>query len=153
MEKVNKILSGDYLLTVLSSRTPNAFNKLLDRKFKEAGIKLTRQQWSVLAVLWKQDGCAQTHIAEKTSKDNPGVTRLLDNLERNKFIKRKSSKTDRRQRLIYLTQKSIDLKSKTLEIVSEGIDDAIKDIPEQDLITWAETFDKIFKNIQTLSNS
>ncbi len=153
MEKVNEILSSDYLLDVLSSRTPNAFNKLLDKRFREENIKLTRQQWSVLAVLWKKDKCPQTYLAEKTAKDNPGITRLLDNLEREKFIKRKSSKTDRRQRLVHLTKKSIDLKPKTLEIVSKSIDDAIKDIPENDLVIWAETFNKIFDNIQKLSES
>ncbi len=152
MGELNDILSDDYLFTILSNRTPNAFNKLLDRRFREANIKLTRQQWSILAVLWKKDGCPQTYLAEKTSKDNPGITRLLDNLEREKFIKRKNSKNDRRQRLVYLTKKSIDLKEQILEIVNSSIDDAIKDIPEKELIIWATTFDKIFDNIKKLSD-
>ncbi len=153
MDNLNNILSNDYLLTILSSRTPNAFNKLLDKRFREANIKLTRQQWSVLAVLWKKDKCPQTYLADKTSKDNPGITRLLDNLEREKFIKRKSSKADRRQRLVHLTKKSLDLKPQILEIVSLSIDDAIKGIPESDLINLTNTFKKIFDNIQRLAES
>lgn len=145
-------ISNKYILTILSNRTPNAFNKLLDKNFRKANIKLTRQQWSVLAVLWEEDGYTQSQIAEKTFRDDPGVTRLLDNLERSGYLMRIVGRTDRRQRLIYLTPKSKEVKREAIKIMDETIRNVIKGIPIEDIKVFKKTFEKIYQNLKVYNS-
>lgn len=142
-------IPNKYILTILSNRTPNAFSRLLDKNFRKENIKLTRQQWSVLAVLWEEDGFTQSQIAEKTLRDDPGVTRLLDNLERAGYLMRIVGRTDRRQRLIYLTPKSKEIKHKAIKIVDKTIKEVIKGIPLEDIKVFMETFEKIYQNLKS----
>lgn len=141
-------LEKDYIFKILSYRTPVTFHKLMDLKLRKSNIYLTKQQWSVLAILWENDGCTQNFIAEKIYKDKPGVTRLVDNLQRAGYVKRKLSEKDRRQRLVHLTPKSKAMKNKVVDILDETIKIATKDISEKKLIKFMEIFDTIFNNIE-----
>lgn len=143
-------IPDDYILTILSNRTPNAFSRLLDKNFRNVDIKLTKQQWSILAILWEKDGCTQSEIAEKTFRDDPGVTRLLDNLESSGYLKRVIGKVDKRQRIIYLTPKSNRMKIKAIDIVNKTIKEVVKGISLKDIELFKNTFEKIYQNIKSM---
>ncbi|MEJ7674181.1 MAG: MarR family transcriptional regulator [Chitinophagaceae bacterium] len=73
---------------------------------KRSGLDITIEQWSVLYHLWKEDGQSQQQLCDATFRDKPGITRLVDNLEKLKLVKRVPSKDDRRINLIYLTKEA-----------------------------------------------
>lgn len=72
---------------------------------------ITFQQYNVLRIVKGagEDGIATTLIAERMIERNPGVTRLIDRLERKKLLKRKRSKTDRRVVTCRATASGVDL--------------------------------------------
>lgn len=92
MDKLD-LVSSENKYNLLSGRVALLLNRFLSQQFKNKGISLTREQWSVLAVLWKADGCSQQMIANSTSRDKPSVTRLIDNLVKEGYVKRKSHET------------------------------------------------------------
>ena len=49
------------------------------------------------------DGKSQNEIAEKTIRDKVSVTKIIDNLEKHKLVKRALDEKDRRVRRIFLT--------------------------------------------------
>ncbi|MEI9955734.1 MAG: MarR family transcriptional regulator [Ferruginibacter sp.] len=53
--------------------------------------------------LWKEDGLSQQQLCDATFRDKPSITRLVDNLEKVKLVKRNASKEDRRINMIVLT--------------------------------------------------
>ncbi len=132
---------------LLSARTLDTFSKMLSRRFRENDISLTNEQCSILTVLWKEeDGCSQQVLADKTYRDKPSITRLVDNLEKDKWVERRAHPTDRRQNLIYLTAKAKKIEAKVFDIIQETIEIGVKGIDEKDVIKFKETFEKIYNN-------
>jgi MarR family transcriptional regulator, transcriptional regulator for hemolysin len=90
------------------------------RKIKEYGYEITPEQGHVLNTIGESEGISQSEIADRTMKDKPTITRILDILERKKLINRKSDTGDRRAYKIFLTaagREKIDLFRKIIEEV------------------------------------
>lgn len=140
-------LTDENKYNLLTGRVPLLLNRFLLKKFKDNDIYLTREQWSILAVLWKSDGCSQQTLAEATYRDKPSVTRLIDNLEKEGYVERRADKNDRRLNLIFLTQKGKDIEIPMMNIVNETIDIATKDLTEEQTLHIRDSFQLIFENI------
>lgn len=101
----------------------------LNANFKEYGYPVTHEQWSIMIRLWEEDGLTQNKLSSLTGKDQPSVSRLINNLEKNDLVKRVEHPVDKRTNLIFLTAKGkklqiglIEQAQKTIEQISEGID-------------------------------
>jgi len=140
-------LSNENKYNLLTGRIPLLLNRFLVKKFKDNNIYLTREQWSILAVLWKNDGCSQQVLAEATYRDKPSITRLIDNLEKEGYVERKADKNDRRLNLIFLTQKGRDIEIPMMKIVNETIDIATTNLTEEQILNIRDSFQLIFDNI------
>lgn len=138
---------------LLISRTPMALSRALHHNFRAENITISKEQFSILVVLWKGDGCTQQYLSEQTFRDNPGVTRLLATLEKEKFIFRKNPANDKRTNLVFLTQKAKDLEEKVTQIVQKTICQAIYNFTEEEAKTLKYLLEKIFKNLQEAKNS
>ena len=64
--------------------------------------------------LWDQPNQTQSQLHKKIGIEQPTAVRTLDRMERDGFITRKLSKTDRRRIDICLTQKAHDIKEPLL---------------------------------------
>jgi len=144
------ILSHENKFNLLAGRVPLLLNRFISQQFKKAGIELTREQWSVLAVLWKKDGCSQQVIADETSRDKPGVTRLIDNLVKEGYVERRNDPNDRRLNLIYLTKKGKNIEQSVLESVNETIEIATKGLTEEEILFIRDCFQTIYDNIKSV---
>jgi len=140
-------IEDEDILHLLTGRTPLNLNRFLSYNLKEAGISLTKEQWSVMAVLWKNDGCTQQVLADATDRGRAGITRLLDNLEKEGFIERRASKADRRANLIFLTKRGIAIEKEVVAVVEETISAITKNISDDEIKRLRIIFEKINKNI------
>ena len=143
------ILTIENLYSILSGRTHSVFNRALLNNFKNNNITLTKEQWTILGVLWQDDGCSQQTLADRTYKDKPGITRLIDNLEKENFVERRPDAKDRRLNLIFLTPKGKKIEKEVMTIVNQTIKDAIKGINSENLQIVKETFLQIYDNLET----
>jgi DNA-binding MarR family transcriptional regulator len=75
----------------------------LNEEFRRAGLDIMAEQWALIYRLYQQDGINQQELAELTSRDNASVTRSLLVLEKKRFIERRQSEQDRRNRLLFIT--------------------------------------------------
>ena len=142
------ILTSENKYDLLAGRVPLLLNRFLSQKLKLKGIGLTREQWSVLAILWKEDGCSQQTIADATNRDKPSITRLIDNLVKEGFVSREHHKTDRRTNLIYLTDKGKDIKQSVMEVVNETIDQSTEGLSQEQILIIRDAFQLIYNNIK-----
>jgi DNA-binding MarR family transcriptional regulator len=101
-----------------------------------------------LGVLWQDDGCSQQTLADRTHKDKPGITRLIDNLEKESLVERRPDAKDRRLNLIFLTPKGKIIEREVIEIVNQTLEDAIKGIDPENLKIVRDTFQKIYDNLE-----
>ena len=71
-----------------------------------AGMGITHRQWEVLAWISYLGELSQTELAEKMGIEVPTLVGVLDRMERDGWIQRIPSETDRRKKLIRVTEKS-----------------------------------------------
>lgn len=70
---------------------------------------LTTEQWGVLSRLIEEEGYNQRSLADKNLKDQAALTRILDLLEKKGLVRRTRSEQDRREFLIFITDKGREL--------------------------------------------
>jgi len=133
-------------LGYMMGRAARSIGTRLNRNFTEAGYDVTCEQWSVLVNLWQTNGQSQQDLAGTTCKDKTSMTRLIDNMEKHNLVVRIPSKTDRRQKLIYLTKKGRDLQEKLVKIVHKTLKDAQKGVSARDITRCKNVLARVYEN-------
>ncbi len=134
------------IFAIMNGKVSAAINRKLYRNFRQDGIEITPEQWTVLIFLWKQDGVTQQELCNATFKDKPSMTRLIDNMERQHLVVRISDKRDRRINLIHLTKDGKGLEERAFLIAKQTLKEALCDITIDELRVSQEVLRKIFYN-------
>jgi len=143
----NQFKRGE-LYSFITGKASIAVARRLQKKFKGAGVDITIEQWSVLYHLWKEDGVSQQDLCDSTFRDKPSITRLVDNLEKLKLVKRTPSKNDRRKNLIYLTKEAQYLQDKTMAIAGETVNEALKGVSNTHIEVAKEVLQLVYDNLK-----
>ncbi len=93
-----------------------ALSRKITRTYKDsvASMGLTHGQFFMLIVLYEEDGLLPSQLADKAALDRPTTTGLLDRLERDGWIERRSDRTDRRTVRVHLTPKALEQRAAIL---------------------------------------
>ena len=135
------------LYSFVTGKASTAMARRLQRNFKQAGIEITIEQWSVLYHLWKEDGMSQQQLCAATFRDKPSMTRLVDNLEKLKLVKRVASKNDRRINLICLTPEARPLQDQTMEIANQTLNKSLEGVTSAQIDIAKEVLQKMYDNL------
>lgn len=111
----------------------NFLRQYIQVKIKENGLNITFEMLEVLSVLWKKDGINQQEIADQTLRDKSSMTYLIDNLVKRGMVKRTEDGSDRRNKLIYLTDEARALKEQLHPWVAEVYEKATVNIEIESL--------------------
>ena len=121
--------------------------KHLAEVFKKNGVNLTAEQYLVMDTLWNEGTLTQQAIAFIIQKDKNSVTQFIDNLEKKGLVTRSVAKDDRRVNNIVVTEEGMALKDSTKQLAIDTMNQALKDIPEDDVQTFVTVLKKICCNI------
>jgi DNA-binding MarR family transcriptional regulator len=72
---------------------------------------------------------------------------LIDNLEKQKLVKRMPSKTDRRINLVCLTPAAIELQDRTIMIANQTMDEALIGISRDEINVVKNVFQRVYDNL------
>ena len=134
------------VFAILNGKVSTAINRKLSRNFRQNGIEITPEQWTILLSLWEKDGITQQDLCNATFKDKPSMTRLIDNMERQHLVVRISDKKDRRTNLVHLTKTGRELEGKAFVIANQTLKEALQDVSLEELKIAQEVLRKIFTN-------
>ncbi len=137
------------IFDILTGKISTTINRTLLRAFAQKDLNITTEQWSVLSSLWQEDKITQQQLCDLTRKDKPSMTRLLDNLQKNKLIVRVPHASDRRINLIHLTQDGVRLREKVTQTVKEIVDKALMGISDEEISTSRNVLTKIIHNLDS----
>lgn len=135
------------LYSVINAMAAAAVARRMQKNFRDAGLDITIEQWSVLYHLWKEDGLSQQDLCNRTFRDKPSITRLIDNLEKLKLVKRTTSKHDKRKNQIYLTDSAKDLQQHTIDLANKTMDEALVGIAKDEIETVKIVLQKVYDNL------
>ena len=134
------------VFAILNGKVSTAINRKLSRNFRQNGIEITPEQWTILLSLWEKDGITQQDLCNATFKDKPSMTRLIDNMEKQHLVVRISDKKDKRTNLVYLTKTGRELESQSFKIAISTLHEALQGITLDELKIGQEVLRKIFTN-------
>jgi DNA-binding MarR family transcriptional regulator len=135
------------LYSVINGMASTAVARRLQKNFRYAGLEITIEQWSVLYHLWKEDGLSQQELCNRTFRDKPSITRLIDNLEKQHLVQRVASPTDRRINLVQLTDTAKDLQQITIDLANQTMAEALVGVDKKDIETVKSVFQKVYDNL------
>lgn len=151
MDEYDKII--DQSIGYLVGRLSRAIIKRLSKKFQNAGMDISYEQWSILVHLYRRDGQTQQALARTAVKDKAAVTRLLNGLEKKNIVLRIPDQNDKRSNLVYLTNKAKELRPHLVGFVEEMLQEAEQGIDPGEMIRCREIINNIFENFDRLNNS
>jgi DNA-binding MarR family transcriptional regulator len=142
----NQFKRGE-LYSFITGKASTAIARRLQKNFKDASIDITIEQWSVLYHLWKEEGQSQQQLCEATFRDKPSITRLVDNLEKSKLLKRVASKNDRRSNHIFLTKEGKTLEQKTMEVANRTLNEALEGVTNTQIEMAKKVLQTVYDNL------
>lgn len=143
----NQFKRGE-LYSFITGKASTAIARRLQKNFKQNGVDITIEQWSVLYHLWKQDGMSQQELCNATFRDKPSITRLVDNLEKLKMVKRVASKEDRRRNLIHLTDTARRLQDQSMELANQTLNEALEGVDPADIDLCKSVLQRVYDNLK-----
>lgn len=134
------------IFALLNGRVSSALSRRLTQKFKENEFQLNSDQWAVLMNLARKDGIIQQQLCDLTYKDKPGMTRLIDSMEKQGLVMRLASQEDKRERKILLTKAGKDLEEKARYVANRTLKEALKGLTQSEIKVCQDVLRKVFIN-------
>jgi len=131
-------------LTGLASRL---LNNMLVKRFQEAGIELTAEQWGAIILLLNSDAMTQGQLAERLYLEKSSVSRLVGGLERRGWIARTKSPDDSRHKLVSPTPKVLDTAERCTAIARAVLEEAQRGMTEDERLVCRSFLTRIIANL------
>lgn len=110
------------------SEMRNSLRQHIQVKIKEHNLNITFELLEIIALLWRKDGVNQQELADVAIKDKSSMTYLIDNLVKRNLVTRVEDESDRRNKLIFLTEDGKLLQKKLHPLVIEMYDKATAEV-------------------------
>lgn len=104
---------------------------------------LTPQQFGLLGFLWREDGLSQSLLSARSQIDRTTMGGLIDRLEKEGLVVRKSDPVDRRAYRICLTEKGKALEPNLVPIALRAQEMMIAKLEPQEVETLKSLLEKI----------
>ena len=144
--RINQFKRGE-LYSVINGMASTAVARRLQKNFRNAGLDITIEQWTVLYHLWKEDCLSQQELCNRTYRDKPSTTRLIHNLEKQKLVKRASNKNDKRSNLVCLTEAGKSLQETTLLLANQTMNEALSGVKKDNIEIVKSVLQKVYDNL------
>lgn len=135
-------------LTGLASRL---LSNMLGKRFQEAGIEMTAEQWGVIILLLNSDAMTQGQIGERLYLEKSSVSRLVGGLERRGWVVRKKSFGDSRQKLVSATPKALETAERCAVIARAIINEAQRGMTGDEQLVCRSFLFRIIANLQEIA--
>lgn len=126
--------------------TVRAVRGRLDRSLQDAGLRLG--QYQLLRLLWDQDGLTPRELAERLDVEMPTVTRTVQRLLRDGFVRREAHPDDARSVRIYLTERGREQRERVFHILDRETEHALSGFTPIDRENLIALMERIAENVR-----
>lgn len=128
-------------------RASRLLSQNLQSELNSLEIRITIEQWSLLFVLWEEEGLSQTELGERVSKDKPTTTRMLKLLKDRKLLRRQKDNVDRRAYHLFLTAEGRGVVEATIPLMKKVLSKAQKGLSEKEISELKNTLKIVNQNL------
>lgn len=141
--------NGGFLLTKIKQLGDRIFERILAEKNIDA---FNGAQGRILYVLWQEDGVPIKIISEKSGLAITSLTTMLERMEKNGLISRKTDEADKRKTLLFLTDKAKKLKEAYDSVSNEMGNIYYRDFTDKEILQFEEYLNRIRVNLEEWSD-
>ncbi len=123
--------------------------RILNKRFEEAGFKITSTEWTIITYLHNK-AHSQIDLVKETGWNKVAINRLIRNLHEQKIVDRQILPTDRRFNIIVLTELGEEIYNQLSHIAAETISEARNTITNEEFKMCINLMQKITKNLKQL---
>lgn len=113
-----------------------------------SSLGITRVQWVALYYMSKYEGISQKELGQKMNIQGSSVARLIDRMERDGYVQRQRSRTDRRIIQLLLTPKGKEFNQKLIPEGEKMSRIFSNHISEEEMEIFLNVLKKIEKNLE-----
>ena len=136
--------NGGFLVTKIKQLGDRIFERILAEKNIDA---FNGAQGRILYVLWQEDGVPIKIISEKSGLAITSLTTMLERMEKNGLISRKTDEADKRKTLLFLTDKAKELKEAYDSVSNEMGNIYYRDFTDKEILQFEEYLNRIRVNL------
>ncbi|MBE6004685.1 MAG: radical SAM mobile pair system MarR family transcriptional regulator [Lachnospiraceae bacterium] len=141
--------NGGFLVTKIKQLGDRIFERILAKKNIDA---FNGAQGRILYVLWQEDGVPIKIISEKSGLAITSLTTMLERMEKNGLISRKTDEADKRKTLLFLTYKAKELKEAYDSVSNEMGNIYYRDFTDKEILQFEEYLNRIRVNLEEWSD-
>jgi len=141
--------NGGFLVTKIKQLGDRIFERILAEKNIDA---FNGAQGRILYVLWQEDGVPIKIISEKSGLAITSLTTMLERMEKNGLISRKTDEADKRKTLLFLTDKAKELKEAYDSVSNEMGIIYYRDFTDKEILQFEEYLNRIRVNLEEWSD-
>ena len=123
-------------------------HKKISKVFSDKDFPVTVEQFSVLALLWYKEGVNQQYIADNLKRNKATITRIIENMIKTNLIVKVPDQLDKRNKLLFLTQKGKELQHDMVESSGSVYYEALENLQEHEIKSILTILKKITKNLE-----
>jgi len=131
-----------YLLSRVSART----NQLWVRQLRDHGLTIGR--WQVLNVLSTYDGSRIGTIADLSGGEQPAVSRVIDQMERDGLVKRRPSLNDSRAVEVWITQRGREIYTELMPEAKAFVARMLRTLSDAESKQMTDLLERLFSDLQ-----
>jgi DNA-binding MarR family transcriptional regulator len=120
----------DEYIGVVISDVARLLRTEFDRRVRKLGI--TRAQWLMLTRLHRKPGASHSELAEMLEVEKATAGRMIDRLEANGWVTRRTEVGDRRVKRVYLTAEAERVHRRIWHVAEATVEDAMGDLSAQE---------------------
>lgn len=141
--------NGGFLVTKIKQLGDRIFERILAEKNIDA---FNGAQGRILYVLWQEDGVPIKIISKKSGLAITSLTTMLERMEKNGLISRKTDEADKRKTLLFLTDKAKELKEAYDSVSNEMGNIYYRDFTDKEILQFEEYLNRIRVNLEEWSD-
>lgn len=131
-------------LTGLASRL---LSQTLGKRFQEAGIDMTAEQWGTLLILLDGDAMTQGQVGQKMCLEKSSMSRLANRLEQHGWIARTKVKGDSRQKQLLPTPQTLEVAERCASIATAVLEDAQRGMSQEERLACQSLLTRLIGNL------
>lgn len=112
---------------------------------ENSSVQLPGIYHSYVHAICRTPGLSQDKLAKQMCMNKSSVTRHLSFLEQNGYVERKPSAEDKREMLVFPSEKMLKLRPEVVQIAKNWNALLSKDIPEHEMSVFLDVLDKIYE--------
>jgi DNA-binding MarR family transcriptional regulator len=135
------------LFPYLLNRVTGRINQLWLKQLREHGLTIGR--WQVMCVLYRFDGTRVGTIADLSGTEQPAISRVIDQMERDGLVQRRPALDDSRAVEVWITAAGRKLYDELLPEADAFVANLTRNLSQQDIDRVTRVIEGMFGDLQT----